>query len=145
MRLILETWRYLEENWQCYSGNSLEHVQIWEFFTRPTLKFPVSLRFITLTSKWPRWRLKSPASRLFTQPFIQMQIKENIKALRHWPLCGEFTGTGEFPAQRASYAENVSIWWRHHVMREMFLLPPLCKCYTDPAWLSRTNERKFVD
>ena len=24
-------------------------------------------------------------------------------------------GTGEFPAQMASYAENVSIWWRHHV------------------------------
>ena len=23
--------------------------------------------------------------------------------------------TGEFPAQRASNAENVSIWWRHHV------------------------------
>ena len=23
--------------------------------------------------------------------------------------------TGEFPAQRASIAENVSIWWRHHV------------------------------
>ena len=36
------------------------------------------------------------------------------KAPRHWPLCGEFTGTGEFPAQRASNAENVSIWWRHH-------------------------------
>ena len=49
-----------------------------------------------------------------TQPFIQTQIKENIKAPRHWPLCGEFTGTGEFPAQRASYAENVSKWWRHH-------------------------------
>ena len=27
------------------------------------------------------------------------------------------TGTGEFPAQRASNAENVSIWWRHHVLR----------------------------
>ena len=26
--------------------------------------------------------------------FIQAQIKENIKAPRHWPLCGEFTGTG---------------------------------------------------
>ena len=59
-------------------------------------------------------RLKSPASRLFTQPFIQTQITENIKVPRHWPLCGEFTGTGEVPAQRASYAENVSIWWRHH-------------------------------
>ena len=23
-------------------------------------------------------------------------------------------GTGEFPAQIASNAENVSIWWRHH-------------------------------
>ena len=28
------------------------------------------------------------------------------------PLCGEFTGN--FPAQRASNAENVSIWWRHY-------------------------------
>ena len=70
--------------------------------------------YITLTSQWPRWRLKSPALRLFTQSFIQAQIKENIKAPRHWPLCGEFTGAGEFPAQRASNAENVSIWWRHH-------------------------------
>ena len=26
-------------------------------------------------------------------------------------------GTGEFPAQMASYAENVSIWWRHHEYR----------------------------
>ena len=29
-------------------------------------------------------------------------------------LWGECTGDGEFPAQRASNAENVSIWWRHH-------------------------------
>ena len=40
--------------------------------------------------------------------------QKNIKAPRHWLLCGEFTGTGEFPAQGASNAENVSIWWRHH-------------------------------
>ena len=71
---------------------------------------------ITLTSLSPRWRLKSPASRLFTVPLIQTQIKENIKAPHHWPLRGQFTGTGEFPAQRTSYAGNVSIWWRHHVM-----------------------------
>ena len=57
------------------------------------------------------WLLRSPTSRLFTQPCIQVQIKENIKALRHWPLCGEFT---EFPTQSASNAENVSIWWSHH-------------------------------
>ena len=30
-------------------------------------------------------------------------------------LCvGNSPGTGEFPAQKASNAENVSIWWRHH-------------------------------
>ena len=30
-------------------------------------------------------------------------------------LCaGNSPGTGEFPAQMASKAENVSIWWRHH-------------------------------
>ena len=37
------------------------------------------------------------------------QRKHRIEAPCHWPLCGEFTGTGEFPAQMASNAENVSI------------------------------------
>ena len=92
---------------------------------------------ITLTSSWPRWRLKSPASRLFTQSLIRAQMKENIKAPRHWPLCGEFTGTGEFPAQRASNAENVSIWWRHHagpgrpagrLLHPRSLWPRTCGC-----------------
>ena len=27
---------------------------------------------------------------------------------------GNSPGTGEFPAQMASNAENISIWWRHH-------------------------------
>ena len=53
--------------------------------------------FITMTSLWAWWYLKSPASRLITQPFIQTQIKENIKAPRHWPLCGEFTGPRWIP------------------------------------------------
>ena len=47
--------------------------------------------------------------------FIQGQIKANIKAPRHWPLCGEFTGVGDFPAQLARTAENVFICWRHNV------------------------------
>ena len=48
--------------------------------------------YITMTSKWARWRLKSPASQLFTQPSIQAQINENDKSPHHWPLCGEVTG-----------------------------------------------------
>ena len=36
--------------------------------------------------------------------------------LRVTGICaGNSPVTGEFPAQRASNAENVSIWWRHHV------------------------------
>ena len=56
---------------------------------------------IIVTSYWARWRLKLPASTLFTQPFIQAQIKENIKAPRHWHLWGNSTVIGEFPAQMA--------------------------------------------
>ena len=29
---------------------------------------------------------------IVSQPFIQEEIKEHIKAPRQWPLCGEFTG-----------------------------------------------------
>ena len=37
-------------------------------------------------------------------------------------LCaGNSPVTGEFPAQMASNAENVSIWWRHHVGITLFL------------------------
>ena len=37
--------------------------------------------------------------------------------LRVTGLCvGNSPVTGEFPAHRVSNAENVSIWWRHHVM-----------------------------
>ena len=38
--------------------------------------------------------------------------------LRVTSLCaGNSPGSGEFPAQMTSYAENVSIWWRHHVVK----------------------------
>ena len=56
-----------------------------------------------------RWRLKSPALRLFTQPFIQCQYKETSKLLVTGLCAGNSPVTGEFPTQRASNAENVSI------------------------------------
>ena len=40
---------------------------------------------------------------------------KKISKLRVTGLCaGNSQGTGEFPAQMASNAENISIWWRHH-------------------------------
>ena len=59
-----------------------------------------------------------------TQSFIQAPIKETIKAPRLWPLCGEFTRDGEFPAQMASNAENV-----FHLMTS--------SCFLAYKWLSK--------
>ena len=43
--------------------------------------------------------------------------QKKTSKLRVAGLCvGNSPVTGEFPAQMASNAENVSIWWRHHVM-----------------------------
>ena len=45
--------------------------------------------------------------------------EENMKALRHWPLWGEFTGH-----QWISHT-NVSIWWRHHELRKCWRQGPI--------------------
>ena len=45
---------------------------------------------------------------------FRRRSKKTLK-LRVTGLCvGNSPVTGEFPAQRASNVENVSIWWRHH-------------------------------
>ena len=71
------------------------HMSVWWKFVNKG--YLVKMLYITVTSEWARWRLKSPTSPLFTQPFIRVQIKENIKAQRHSPLCGEFTGDRWIP------------------------------------------------
>ena len=50
------------------------------------------------------------------QPYDCLQIKDNISKVHVSGLCeGISPVTGEFPPQRTSNTENVSIWWRHHV------------------------------
>ena len=39
--------------------------------------------------------------------------------------------TGDFPAQMASNAENVSIWWRHHVVFHLVNMWFICPDYSD--------------
>ena len=70
-----------------------------------TISLQCSDEIISLQcSKTIGWTSKtSPASRLFTQSFIQLQIKENIKALRHWPLWGEFTGDRWIPHTKGQW------------------------------------------
>ena len=68
-----------------------------------------------------RWRHNDHAGVSNHQPhgcslnrLFRRKSKKTSK-LRVTGLCaGNSPGTGEFPAQMASDAENVSIWWRHH-------------------------------
>ena len=46
------------------------------------------------------------------------RISKKISKFRVNGLCaGNSPWTGEFPAQMASNAENVSVWWRHHLLQ----------------------------
>ena len=50
-------------------------------------------------------------------------ISKKTSKLRVTGICaGNSPATGEFPAQRASNAENVSIWWRHHTVLSPLVL-----------------------
>ena len=55
-------------------------------------------------------------------------------------LCeGNSSGTGEFPAQMASNAENISIWWRHHVTINSWVTPEAvihCGLFLDQEGMS---------
>ena len=69
-------------------------------------------------------------NRLFTR-----RSKKTSK-LRVTGLCaGNSPETGEFPAQRASNAENGSIWWRHHDNTKLTM------AVTDITNVRRTNIR----
>ena len=77
---------------------------------------------ITVTSQSARLRLKSPVSRLFTQPLVQAQIKENIKArseslasvreIHRWPVNSQHKGpvTRKFFHLMTS-SWRWSVWW----------------------------------
>ena len=67
-------------------------------------------------------------------------------------LCeGNSPVTGEFPARRASNAENASIWWRHHDFRKhenMLAFPIISQCLDGAgSWNSspwKTGNRVYL-
>ena len=51
-------------------------------------------------------------------------VYSTVLSLRVTGLCvGNSPVTGEFPAQMASNAENISIWWRHHETARVIIDP----------------------
>ena len=80
-----------------------------------------------------RWRHNDHAGVSNHQPpgcllnrLFRRKSKKTSK-LRVTGLCvGNSPGTGEFSAQMASYAENVSIWWRHHDYLITWIILVMC-------------------
>ena len=87
-----------------------------------------------------RWRHNDHAGVSNHQPhgcllnrLFRRKSKKTSK-LRVTGLCaGNSPETGEFPAQMASYAENVSIWWRHHVKPNKNIVKHIARAYKQ--WL----------
>ena len=74
------------------------------------------LQISTLTSQWPRWRLKSPASRLFTQLFIQLCSSKKTSKLRVTGLCvgtspGQVNSPHKGPVTRKMFPFDDVIMW----------------------------------
>ena len=96
-------------------GFSSKGVVIWSFevclmsvWTNCWIRSPVAVVWALL------WRHNGRDGVSNHQPhdcllnrLFRVQIKENIKAPRHWLSCGELTDDRLTP-------ENVPIWWRHH-------------------------------
>ena len=76
------------------------------------LKKIVDLHYSDVTMA--RWRLTLPASLLFTEKFVRRRSNKTSKIRVTGLRVLNSPVTGEFPAQMASNAENISIWWRHH-------------------------------
>ena len=53
----------------------------------------------------------------------------------------EFTGDRWIPRTKASNAENVSIWWRHHVILQRSLISLSTSCpFVYREWIMRSNQ-----
>ena len=69
---------------------------------------------------------------------------QKTSKLRVTSLCaGNSPGTGEFPAQMTSYAENVSIWWRHHELPVVLIPVDGVTVVLIPVDEATFNERTF--
>ena len=89
-----------------------------ETWTHINSRFGVRGLIHPITLKWRHNGLDSVSNHQPHDCLPKRSFKRRSKKtwkLRVTGLCaGNSPETGEFPAQMASNAENVSIWWRHH-------------------------------
>ena len=114
------TWHTKRDHQAASRKKSYLFDQIYHNYLPVTFRYAHSAAYLTgfYTLQWRHnyrdgisnhLRLDCLLNRLFRR------ISKKTSKLRVTGLGeGNSLVTGEFPAQRASKAENVSIWWRHH-------------------------------
>ena len=116
------TWRWYMHSWY---RSLWTPVSLYTMFADGLVTQGLMISAATLL---PSWRHNGRNSVRNHQPhdclrnrLFRRRSKKTSK-LRVTGLCaGNSPGTGEFPAQMASKAENASIWWRHHACVIWFL------------------------
>ena len=97
----------------CQLGPSIFHEAI--FKSRGNRK---RRKFITQLLHYSDVIMNTMASQITSVSFVYSTVlfrSKKISKPRFTGLCMRNSPvTGDFPAQRANNAENVSIWWRHH-------------------------------
>ena len=100
-------WEIDKWRWQLSRGNPHKQLQI-----RSSLLVLTELSDYAQKSHYDDVIMTTMASQITSLTTVYSIVYSGI----------DQTGTGEFPAQRASYAENVSIWWRYHECCQLLTL-----------------------
>ena len=131
------------------SCNKLEQVS-WLFVVYPQRDWDRCRRETSdLTLEWRHNGLDSISNHQPHDCLLNRLFRRRSKKtpkLRVTGLCeGNSPGTGEFPAQMASNAENVSIWWRHHALISVdYDLPSRTRSYGSLLQHSSTAVRAWT-
>ena len=109
---IYKLWNMIRITWAITYYRPTWRNFIWDPFIHRFVDFPLQWRHNERDSVSNH----QPHDYLLDRLFRRRSTKTS--KLRVTGLCaGNLPGTGEFPAQMASYAENVSIWWSHHATK----------------------------
>ena len=132
-------------HWSNIKASRLTGAEVWSRQMRPVsfcdLKFK-TMFFLFVCYHWVslKWRHNGHDNVSNHQPhaclhnYIFRRRSKKTSKRRVTGLCaGNSPGTGEFPAQMASNAENISIWWRHHGDRQ------ICASHSEKAIRRRSG------
>ena len=121
---FLWQWRHVTVNFPYYWASSIKWLKSNKYDSMPYMRG--RYRLAAASSQWRHNGRDSVSNHqphdCLLKRFFRRRSKKTSK-LRVSCLCVDNSPvTGEFPAQMASNAVNVSIWWRHHVPNDSSLL-----------------------